>query len=1432
MDNNLILTSEMFAEAEKYWLDRLSGELTVLTFPTDYPRTGQYQQENLELPFEEQAVEQLIRISKNNDFLLDVLLLTVLKILIYKFTGDNDIIVSSSVLKTSSQNYNKCIALRNFLSPGMTFKELLTKVKANAIDGYKYQYYPIRNLIKLLKIDDPAALFKFIFLMENIHDKEFLADITGNMENDIIFSVNKSNGSLEGEIIYNSKLFKQETIQRFGDAYGRILTGVLRDTNTRLTAIETMTPGEKKKILEDFNDSRVEYPQDKTLHQLFDQLAEQKPDHIVNAEINGLGVQGIHYVTYGELLDRADRFAIQVREKVTDPGGIVSLLMDHSLDLAVGMLGILKAGCAYLPLDPDYPVDRLNYMLNDSGSSMLLICGDFAEKCKQLEFEGEVMEISAGDREGIGCGPSARPTAPGDPAYVIYTSGSTGRPKGVIIEHGNVVRLVKNTNYIDFSAGDRMLPTGAIAFDISTFETWGPLLNGVSIYWADEQIILDTERLTKVIKENEITILHLIPQLFNQTAAQESEIFAGLKYLLVGGDVVRPRYINQVRNRHKNLKIRQMYGPTENTTFTTFFPVEKNYEVNIPIGKPVNNSTVYILDGFYHFQPIGIPGELCAGGDGIARGYLNSPELTAEKFDHDLWDYQDYHDEEVPFGRIINAFAEEEAHELHKLTRINQKLLRGGEKREAEKLGRWEDGELRSELRIISRPDPETNGNQHKRFAQHIGSPRRRAPGRRRQKIYKTGDLARWLPDGNIEFIGRKDNQVKIRGYRIELGEIERQLSGHGEIQEAIVVVKRDREENPYLCAYFTAVSEIEINELRKYLSARLPDYMIPLFFVRMPEMPLTPNGKINRKFLPEPEVKIGHEYAAPRDEVEKKLVEIWSEVLHLEKDVIGIDSNFFQLGGHSLKATLVAFDIHKKLNTKVTVNRVFNAPTIRELAVYIKGAGAYKPSSIERVEKKEYYVLSSAQKRIYISQQMDPGSTAYNMPIIVELEEKVDRGKLQDAFRQMVRRHESLRTSFHMIGDEPVQKIHDKVEFEIEYYDAARDKEKVELEEGGGTRGSGSWPGEGADCGPQSAAALISSFIRPFDMSRPPLFRTALLKTGAVKHYLFVDIQHVISDGVSIKIFEKEFTALYQGGELPPLGMQYKDFAQWQNGMGKSEAAARQETYWLKRFAGGVPVLDLPCDYERGEKRENEAGTRTFVMEKETTEQLKRLAAEEDASLYMLLMTLYNIMLFLVSGQQDIVVGIPIAGRHHGDLENIIGMFVNMLALRSFPRDELTFREFLQEVKKSTLEAYNNQDYQFDDLVAKLGVNRGLKRNQLVDVVFNFDNIVPDPGPSGGEITAPRTTAWQEAKDIKINPEAIFDLQLSAMEVEDTLLFSLVYSAALFKSLTIGELVKYYIKITGQVIKNRNIKLKEIVISHGVQAAKTVPDEPDEFGF
>jgi acyl carrier protein len=660
------------------------------------------------------------------------------------------------------------------------------------------------------------------------------------------------------------------------------------------------------------------------------------------------------------------------------------------------------------------------------------------------------------------------------------------------------------------------------------------------------------------------------------------------------------------------------------------------------------------------------------------------------------------------------------------------------------------------------------------------------------ERCYRSGDLVKRSAHGELEYMGRIDFQVKIRGFRIEVGEIENRLLKHEGIKETVVAAKESGKGDKYLCAYIVSRGHVDTPELRKYLMKSLPEYMVPTYFVPLDKIPLTSNGKVDGKALPEPGIKAGEGYIAPGGPVEEKLVVLWSEVLGIEKDVIGIDANFFELGGHSLKATILVTKIHKELNVKLPLAEIFTTPTIRGLSAHIRGLPGEKHVPVEPVEEKEYYPLSLAQSRLYIIQQMDLGSIGYNIPMVVELEGDVDMDRLEEAFGKLIERHESLRTSFLMIEEEPVQEIHGSVEFEIGRFDLSAGSREEKI---------------------------INGFVRAFDLAKAPLLRVGILKTVDGRRIMMVDMHHIVTDGVSQDILVNDFLSLYSGGELPPLRLQYKDYSEWQRRMVGARFLKKQEEYWLNRFKGDIPVLNLPVDYpKRPDQTSYEGNTVRLPVDEELSAALYETLKGTEITVFMFLLAAYNVLLSKYTRQTDIIVVSPITGRSHTDFQNIIGMFVNMLALRNQPEENKTFREFLEDVKKSALDAFENQDYQFMELVRALGLQGNLGSSPLLNTVFTMQNLNNRERDSDTlkEIRHLKTRPYEYNRNI-----SVFDLHLVASESNGILELTMVYSSYLFKRSTVLGISRHYIEILNQVLENPDIKLKEIKMSYELVAMK-----------
>ncbi|MCP4152737.1 MAG: amino acid adenylation domain-containing protein, partial [bacterium] len=1379
---------------ETYWLNTYDGEIPVLELPVDFtrPAVQSYAGSTLDFEMGVETAAALKKIALQNKATLYMVLVAIFNTLLSKLTNREDIIIGAPVagrrhrdLENIVGMFVNTLAIRNNPACEKTFAGFLEEVKEGTIKAFENQEYPFEQLVEKVAVTRDTSrnpLFDVMFTLQNLEITEKI--IPGlkikplRFENkiakfDLMLIAKENKDGLQYTLEYSTTLFEKETIERFIDYFKTTVSGVLEEPDSQLGEIEILSPREKEQLLNEFNDTETQYPIDKTIPRYVEQQAEKHPDRVAVKNQNKA-------ITYKELNYRAILLERELREKGIETGTIAAIMIERSLDMIVGILGILKAGGAYLPIDPEHPLERIDYILKDSNAGLLLV-DDKSEiiisksetklhdkknndkksndqnqvkepvvlNLNNLEFKNDPeLEYPASDLE----------TKPSGVAYIIYTSGSTGKPKGVMVEHNNLTNFIY-TFYRDYKENvgpaDNCLSVTGMTFDVSVNEFFLPLYFGATLVILEKEKIMDVVQLSETIIRDAITYAYLHPTLLPAICEnlETPGVKVELNKLLVGVESIKDHVLQSYLEINPNMIIVNGYGPTETTICATNYTFETQECTggNVPIGKPLDNNRVYILERSGHPVPVGVPGELCVAGDGVARGYLNNPELTSEKFTKAGWQY-------AAAGR------QEEKQSA---------------KNEKEKIA------LPNNQYSITNNRYPLTGN----------------------TLYHTGDLARWRSDGNIEFLGRADHQVKIRGYRVELGEIGNRLIEKEDINEAVVLAREDKRGDKYLCAYIVArhpvqgaevekdTLSMDASELREYLTQFLPEYMIPSYYVNLEKLPLTANGKVHRKALPEPEIKSTTTYTAPRNALEEKLVTIWAGVLNINtrkaETEVGIDDNFFNVGGHSLKATILAAVIQKEFNVKLPLAQLFKAPRIREIAGYINDAVKEEFVAIEPVAKKEYYDLSSAQKRIYILQQMDENSTGYNMCETQLLEGAIDRGKLENTFRQLIARHESLRTTFQMIDGKSVQKVrkHREIEFSIEYYKTKYKKNNEENRE--------------------HTREIIKTFIRPFDLTRAPLLRVGLIETGgtrptATQNILMVDMHHIVSDGISIGIIVNDFSVLYSGGTLPPLKLQYKDYTQWQKSDKNREALKLQETYWLNTYDGEIPVLELPVDFTRPAVQSYEGSTMDFEMGAESTTALKTIAQQNKVTLYMILQAIFNTLLSKLTNREDIIIGTPVAGRRHRDLENIVGMFVNTLALRNNPACEKTFTGFLEEVKERTIKAFENQEYPFEELVEKVAVTRDTSRNPLFDVMFALQNIEVTEKKIPGITLKP----YHHEKEV-----AKFDLMLITMEIENRLLFTFEYCTKLFKKETIKRFINYFKTTVAEVIEAPDRRLGEIEI-------------------
>ena len=1330
-----------------YWLNRLAevGHKSVFPYDLQHSRTGSERADTVmntrPFTFTGELFSRLMKIVNRSDLRLFILLGAGVAALLEKYTGSGDIIIGALIdrQETSGTFLNTLLILRNQLDQDMTFKELLQQMSQTVAEASEHVNYPVETLLYQLKIpwsrQDDFPLFDVVVLLENIHDKSYIEHIRSNM----VFSFNRTYDRVTGRLTYSSELYDSVTIDRIIRHLGLLLEDAVNRPNQRLRDVNILPLQEREQLLHQFNQTDTVLPLEGPIDRVFVRQAVAIPDCIAAVDVENMG-----FLSYGSLNTRARQLAGLLRSRGVKANSIVAIMVERSLEMMVAILAIIQAGGAYLPINPENPRSRIDYMLKDSGTGLLLAQKKYTRNPYGLEvLDLQDSSIYDGDPAAVRRSQGAHGT--NHLVYVIYTSGSTGRPKGVMVEHHSLLNLVaglKQRIYRYYGPGLKVALVATYVFDASVQQIFTALLLGHSLYIVPENTRVDGAALLDFFERYRIEIsdgtpIHLNLMLESVDSRQNRSGVRPLetvKHLLIGGEALPlklvERFFTQVGTH--DLKITNLYGPAECCVDCVSFDISSCTVQALsfmPIGRPLPNQRIFIVDRRLNVQPIGVSGELGIGGPGVARGYIGKGELTGEKF-------------------IPHPFE----------------------------------------------------------------------PG---QRLYRTGDLARFREDGTIEFLGRLDHQVKIRGLRIELGEIENLLLGHEDVQEAVVVARGNGSggnggQDQYLCGYVVLKPGREMADLgvRDYLSRELPNYMIPSHFVRLQRLPLNRSGKVDRRALPEPEVNgTMVAYVAPRNELERKLVRIWADVLKVDEQSIGIDSDFFALGGHSLKATVQISRIHKELGVKIPLAEVFTDPTVRGLYQYIREKGKEQFTRIGRVEEREYYLPSSPQNRIYIMQQMEKASIAYNVPLVMRLEGTIDRAKLAAALQELVRRHDSLRTSFEVIQGQLVQRVHGEVDFEIEYYNTAAKHAK---------------------------AREIKNFIRPFDISRPPLLRVGMAghpsqelthpapsghPSQEGEHIMMVDMHHIISDGVSSDIFFRELVALYAGRILPVLPLQYKDFCRWRSSRSETRRIQRQADYWLSTLSGELPVLDLPTDYPRPSRPTFEGRTIPFELTEEYAAFLREYAAAREASLFMILLSIFNILLAKIYGKEDIVVGTAVAGRRHADLESVIGVFINTLVLRNRPAGGLTFKEFLQRVRDNTLEAFENQEYQFEDLVDRLNRERVPGRHPLFDVMIQLQNI------GSGPIEVPGLRARPYDYDYRI---AKFDLTLMVMEDGDSLRLAVEYRTPLFKQQTIDRLIRYFKNIIAQVKTEPLIRLENIQISHDLLPADSTPhlDQESDFGF
>jgi amino acid adenylation domain-containing protein len=1243
------------------------------------------------------------------------------------------------------------LVLRGDLSGNPSFRELLGRVRRVALDAFSHQLAPFERILEAVRPDRDLArnpLFQVMFLFHNLPPVPEVSSggISFRPEEpesrasmfDLTLALTERAGTVSGFLQYSTDLFDRPTVQRTAARYAALLEEAAAAPDRPLWELPLLLPAERQQTLCEWNDTQTVYPTGVCLHELVAAQAERTPDAVA-------AVDEKEALTYHELLLRARNLAAHLSTLGVEADGRVGVLLERSVEMIAGLLGILEAGAAYVPLDPSLPAERLAVLIESAGIRVVLAQERHAHL---LPGRGEQIVVL----DGPECHPEARnelkdlggrtvppprsfrlvprpqddvPSRVTSPnlAYVLYTSGSTGTPKGVMIPHRGIVnRLLWMQEAYGLTPDDRVLQKTPFSFDVSLWEFFWPLLVGARLVFARPDGHKDPLYLAERIERERITTLHFVPSMLQAFLDElpAAAHLSSLRKVMASGEALPPELVRRFFARLPHAELHNLYGPTEASVDVSFWPcVPEPPRSIVPIGRPIANHRLHVVDRSFGAQPVGVPGELLLGGPGLARGYLGRPDLTAAAFVPD------------PFGDLAGE------------------------------------------------------------------------PGGR---LYRTGDLVRTLVDGQIQYLGRIDHQVKIRGFRIELGEIESVLGRHPSVRECVVLAREDTPGARYLAAYVTG--DVDVPALRAFLAERLPEYMVPAAFVVLPALPLTPNGKVDRKALPAPDRPRAEAaaFVAPSDPVEELLAGLWREVLGIEQ--IGVRDSFFELGGHSLLATQVRSRVRDLLGVDLPLRKLFEAPTISRLARAVReareaGAAALPPiAPLPAAARQGDLPLSFAQQRLWLIDQLDPGSAAYNLPTAVRLTGAVSPDLLARVFAALVRRHETLRTTFPAREGRPVQAV---APLDPDWRPELPVVDLSHLPEG--------------EREARARALALDEARKPFDLQRGPLLRLTLLRLGAQDHLLLMTLHHIVSDGWSWGVLLRDVGAMVRGGEaLPELPVQYADFAVWQRGWLQGEVLERQIAHWREALAGAPAVLELPTDRPRPALPTHRGGARPVRLSAERMASVHALCRQRGATPFMAWAAAWALLLGRHAGQDQVLVGTPVAGRNRREVEDLIGFFVNTLVLRCDLRGAPPFGELLRRVRETAIDAFTHQDLPFERLVDEIAPDRDLRRPPVFQAMFILQNA-----PLGA-LELPGLTLRQVPVDAGA---AKFDLTLNLVEIEGGLSF-LEYDADLFDEATADRFIARYETLLAGIVAAPDRPLAELPLLPAAERQQLLVDWND----
>ena len=1277
----------------EYWDKQLADLPLVHSLPLDFERP-QYQGYNgaaKHFKIDSQNLQKLKKLAKDKQATLFMVIHAAVSILLSRYSHNNDIVIGTTVANRRQEElegligfFVNTLVLRSDCSNNPTFIEFLELIKKTNLDAQTYQDVPFELIVDRInptRSTSHNTLFQVMLSMNTNESIELvLPEVSLAVQSSKTVSSKfdlsiYASGDEELELIfeYNTDLFTKKTIKRLSDGLEILLTAIASDATQRIAELPVLSQQESQYLLHTLNNTQVDYPKDFCIHELFEQQAGKTPENTAVVYKN-------QKLTYCQLNEKANQIAHYLIQQGVKPDDFVGLCVERSLEMMVALLAILKAGGAYLPLDPSYPQERLQHMLSDSQVKIMLtqkqvlnelvfidqkvICIDQMETFKDYSnanIDKQTINLKTNNL-----------------AYIIYTSGSTGKPKGAAVEHRNETNLLYwyRQNYA-ITAEDKVLILTAVGFDLTQKNFFAPLISGASVQFATARFF-DVNIICDFIVRQKISFTNCAPSIFYPLVEHESNIkkLASLRCVLFGGEAIAfDRLNNWLNNVPDSMQLINMYGPTECTDISCAYqiPVKANNS-NVPIGTPNANVELYVLNNYQQLVPLGVAGELCVGGLGVSRGYLNQPQLTDEKF-------------------IKHPFSNDD-----------------------------------------------------------------------NQKIYRTGDLVRWNKASQLEFIGRIDSQIKIRGFRVELGEIEATLNKLSHINQSVVIYDPDKQQ---LTAYLVTIDNQapDIAELRAEMKKSVPDYMLPNSFVLIEELPLTSHGKIDKKALTGSSLsEQARHYLKPEGKIETTLVQIWSKLLIIPKAEISADANFFEVGGHSLLSIRLLAEIRAKCARELSVRDIFENAQLSQLALLINTSNTLVRPDIRAIKRDAIQLIPSyAQQRLWFINQMDKTAIQYNMPSAMHLKGNFRVDVAQRAFSEIIERHEILRTKYIDTENGLKQVIQKQFKFNINEIDLSHTVDiKSAVEE-----------------------QIKKNNQQIFNLSKDLMLRVNYLYLNDNEAILLFNMHHIATDGWSIGILVNEFVQLYtvivdeKENSLIPLTIQYADYAHWQRRWLSGDVLDKQLNYWHKQLANIPQLHSLTLDFDRPEFQTFNGARYDFKLDNAVLESLQTILSENQVTLFMMMHAAFSILLSRYSGSTDILIGTPVANRMQKELEGLIGFFVNTLILRADCSKNLSFIDFLAQIKNTNLDAQANQDVPFEHLVDRLNPSRSTSHNALFQIMLSMDTN------QSYKFKLPQV-------DISSLPDdqltAKFDLSLYVIE-GDELAFTFEYNTDLFTEKTIKRL-------------------------------------------